>query len=567
MLAVERKPDLILGPMIENKEVLKEAQTQLSSHLQHIKDSACVETNAQQFSISSSKDEIKNVQEKKKARDNKKPRSEGSCAKFDDLRVYASIHGGTRKVARIPLRACSSGRQRDLSTMHEAKNTDFRHFKRPESARNVLRLFRLRQENDDHRLYKSGGSVTAKENEVSIANSCATTDSTGALKMAESNIQNPTQSLNTQKRANMQSHYQRSTQRYLAKERVYPLRLDYETDNARLKLLGKNATQRCVYVKRKEFVFQECQQPSIAHAPNFEALGPGLNSTDVLKLKNTSTQTTRLVKSGCSSVCAESEIYELVDKQQDDCDPRRKSLVEQDCEGAHFDVTDNVRLLRNGMGSQCQLNKCGPDCSERKNEWPQLLSIADKFPMWVDLNDEDCGSVKSYSKKRIKYLQVARFDKAAVTTKDVRVNDVVLTNVRPSEPTIFVSQRKDLTNGKGETQSTNQKAPDSSTDLNDVEQRNVALKTRYRIKYQKHFSAIEDLSRKHIDDRREVSGINTLIDLRENMKEMHQRLQTLENCANAIDNDFKISQKVRLKKKFFKCSPLFFYTCDDSNLI
>ncbi|KAG6582782.1 uncharacterized protein IUM83_17263 [Phytophthora cinnamomi] len=71
---------------------------------------------------------------------------------------------------------------------------------------------------------------------------------------------------------------------------------------------------------------------------------------------------------------------------------------------------------------------------------------------------------------------------------------------------------------------------------------NEAMNARYRASYRQHYS-YHDRSRSLNDEHDSASGIDTLIDLRDNMQRMTQRLRVLETCANSIDEEFKVSQK------------------------
>ncbi|EEY59557.1 uncharacterized protein PITG_12127 [Phytophthora infestans T30-4] len=202
----------------------------------------------------------------------------------------------------------------------------------------------------------------------------------------------------------------------------------------------------------------------------------------------------------------------------------------QECEVAHS-VSVNVSTQQKGAGIQCRLSEHGLTNGGRRNS-PLPLSIADKYPIWVNLNGG------SHFKEK-KYLQVAGFgdpNAAGLTTN----NDATALTIMPSAT---VLQKDKLDDGHDENQSDGQRSismSSSQSQEKDTADIDDVLKAKYRTTYQEHYPVHERLSS---DDREVPSGINPLIDLYDNMQRMTHRLRVLETCANSIDEEFKITQK------------------------
>ncbi|KAG3109658.1 hypothetical protein PI125_g10709 [Phytophthora idaei] len=471
--------------------------------------------------------------------------------KLDASRKTVVDLADVQKMARISLQVRDLSRHRYSSVNSEANkqaNPLLKPAQRHDSVRNALKLFRLRQENCGHTTGETGESATANENGAPNAGngvSCTSDTKTSHV------TQTPAVSSRTdkQKRAGVRrtsSRNQRGSENHhvIAKEPVYPLRLEYGIDNASLKLLGRkaNAQQRNPSVKRRHFVHQERKGPPKAHSPNPRALHASLDTTEVIQLKTVSAQTNDSIEIATAPASAAKETHESVNTQQNDIRPEKGSPMTQECEDKRSSVSVNAQK---GVGVQCRLNESGPTNDGRRKRSPPPLSIVDKYPVWVDLNGG------SHFKEK-KYLQVARFGDSNATdptTNNDATDDSALIMMPPSVPTVLVPRKVISEDGSDENQSDGQRSPGGSTcsghsrEYDTAEQMGDAMKTRYRTRYREHYPVRERLNSKGSDGREAASGINSLIDLRDSMQRMTQRLRVLETCANSIDEEFKISQK------------------------
>ncbi|ETI36452.1 hypothetical protein F443_17467 [Phytophthora nicotianae P1569] len=435
-----------------------------------------------------------------------------------------------QKMARMSLQVRDMSRHRYSSASSDASKQAkpvCKPTQRHDSVRNALKLFRLRQENSGHTTGETEGSAAANENGTpNIGNG----DSTKTSRDIECPAASPKP--NRQKRDGVKrkpSKNQRSseTQRFLAKEPVYPLRLEYGIEKASLKLLGRNAQQRNPSVKRRQFVHQEHQRTPKTYTPNPKALHDSVESTEVIQLKTASAQTSDSIV----PTSAAKEMNESVSTQQNDSGPEKGSPMTQECETAPV----NVKSSQNGVGIQCRLNETGPTKGGRRKQSPPPLNIVDKYPVWVDLN----GGAHFKEKK---YLQVARFGNSNAVDATVTED----TTMPVSVPTVVV-RNVNSEDGSDENQSDGQRSPSVSSDQgqeNDAaEQLGDTMRTRYRARYRELYPVRERLQSTASVERERTSGINSLIDLRDNMQRMTQRLRVLETCANSIDEEFKVSQK------------------------
>ncbi|KAG3194556.1 hypothetical protein PC128_g9246 [Phytophthora cactorum] len=474
--------------------------------------------------------------------------------KLDASRKTVVDLADVQKMARISLQVRDLSRHRYSSVNSEANkqaNPLLKPAQRHDSVRNALKLFRLRQENCGHTTGETGESATANENGApNVGNGVSCTSDTKTSHVT----QTPAVSSRTdkQKRAGVRrtsSRNQRGSENHhvLAKEPVYPLRLEYGIDNASLKLLGRkaNAQQRNPSVKRRHFVHQEREGPPKAHSPNPRALHASLDTTEVIQLKTVSAQTNDSIEIAAAPASAAKETNESANTQQNDIRPEKGSPMAQECEDKRSSVSVNMNNAQKGVGVQCRLNESGPTNDGRRKRSPPPLSIVDKYPVWVDLNGG------SHFKEK-KYLQVARFGDSNATdptTNNDATDDSALIMMPPSVPTVLVPRKVISEDGSDENQSDGQRSPGGSTcsghsrEHDTAEQMGDAMKTKYRTRYREHYPVRERLNSKGSDGREAASGINSLIDLRDNMQRMTQRLRVLETCANSIDEEFKISQK------------------------
>eukprot|EP00644_Phytophthora_capsici_P001089 jgi/Phyca11/9990/fgenesh1_pm.PHYCAscaffold_43_\ len=189
-------------------------------------------------------------------------------------------------------------------------------------------------------------------------------------------------------------------------------------------------------------------------------------------------------------------------------------------------------------GVQCRMTENGSTKGARKRVSPSL-KIADKFPIWVDLNSADNIGTGSHFKERKKFLQVAGFG-VSDTTKNFTNNDA-------TEGSAFttISPKTDA-DGSEENQSDSQHSS-SSQAHDDLAKVNV-MKAMYRARYMEQYPypVQNRVDSRRREDEEGGSGINSLIDLRDDMQRMTQRLHELEKCANSIDEEFKVSQKKTL---------------------
>ncbi|KAG2936009.1 hypothetical protein PC117_g12258 [Phytophthora cactorum] len=474
--------------------------------------------------------------------------------KLDASRKTVVDLADVQKMARISLQVRDLSRHRYSSVNSEANkqaNPLLKPAQRHDSVRNALKLFRLRQENCGHTTGETGESATANENGApNVGNGVSCTSDTKTSHVT----QTPAVSSRTdkQKRAGVRrtsSRNQRGSENHhvLAKEPVYPLRLEYGIDNASLKLLGRkaNAQQRNPSVKRRHFVDQEREGPPKAHSPNPRALHASLDTTEVIQLKTVSAQTNDSIEIAVAPASAAKETNESANTQQNDIRPEKGSPMAQECEDKRSSVSVNMNNAQKGVGVQCRLNESGPTNDGRRKRSPPPLSIVDKYPVWVDLNGG------SHFKEK-KYLQVARFGDSNATdptTNNDATDDSALIMMPPSVPTVLVPRKVISEDGSDENQSDGQRSPGGSTcsghsrEHDTAEQMGDAMKTKYRTRYREHYPVRERLNSKGSDGREAAGGINSLIDLRDNMQRMTQRLRVLETCANSIDEEFKISQK------------------------
>ncbi|CEG35794.1 uncharacterized protein PHALS_00125 [Plasmopara halstedii] len=444
-------------------------------------------------------DKVQDDQAKTKARQNDVRRRQGISENRELSNVATAYSKDTRVVAKIPRQVCNLGRQKDLLTVSDIFHKSFEHHT---SIRKTLKLFQLCQEKRDY----MREAATAKTSDGLIDGDCAANNGGSAFEKAGKDRCRPTPRCRQRSKGN------------LAKNRVSPLRLDYETDCRSLRLLGNNAQQWSISPKRKQFVYQKRERSAKAYAPNSRTSEADLKS-DAAWLRAKSTQTNGCLETKMLVTCAESQIRDLVDKKEDTTDP--EDDLRDGREAVRIDVPVNVKKTQKNVAVQCRVSKCEPSQSENISECPLPVSIAGRYPIWVDLNGAENESAMCNPKER-KYILVAHYDNldkaTASTDHDAMNHAAALLKVSPSVSTVFESDREQANGGSNE------------------HLRNNAIKTRHRTKYWEHFSIHEQKSSKMVDDQ-QASEMKVLTDLNEKMQRMSKRLQKLEKCANAIDKE------------------------------
>ncbi|KAG7388304.1 hypothetical protein PHYPSEUDO_012830 [Phytophthora pseudosyringae] len=455
-----------------------------------------------------------------------------------------------QRMARISLQVRDLSRHRYSSAVSEVENQTNPLAKpshRHNSVRNALKLFRLRQENCGHTSSEPGGSKTANEN--GTPNTAKSVNPTLDIETSHDN-RSPAAVMSRReklKRAGIKksSRNQRSSESpsFPAKEPVYSLRLEYGIDNASLKLLGRNSEQRNPSVRRKQFVHQERERLPKAYARTSAAINATVvESAQVIQLKTISAQTNDPIEDDVSPVSAA--------KETKDIGPEKRSPMTQECDVAHCSVAVNTSNSQKSKGIQCGVPENGPTNSGRRKQGPPPLSIADKYPIWVDLDEANNVGSRSHFKERKKFLQVARFgspNASDATANNDASDNSAHTTMLPSVSTVLVPRKVNSDDGSDENQSDGQHSPSLSNSQahedDTLEQIGDSMKTRYRARYRQQYPVQERPSSRKSDDREGASAINSLIDLRDNMQRMTQRLRVLETCANSIDEEFKVSQK------------------------
>lgn len=432
-------------------------------------------------------------------------------------------------MAHVSLKGRDSSRHRYSSAsanVSQQANASRKPVQRHDSVRNVLKLFRLRQENFGDMTGETGRSATTNgigpphiENDVRSTSDTDTQSPVSPRPDKQKHADVKTKASKTEQSS--------EKQRFLPREPVYALRREYKADDASLKLLGRSEQHKNISLKRKHFVHQKRVK---ACALETRTTNAGGEPENVIQLNTVSVQANDFIEAVVPPACASKETSASASTQQNDFGPEKGSPMTQECEVAHS-VSVNVSTQQKGAGIQCRLSEHGLTNGGRRNS-PLPLSIADKYPIWVNLNGG------SHFKEK-KYLQVAGFgdpNAAGLTTN----NDATALTIMPSAT---VLQKDKLDDGHDENQSDGQRSismSSSQSQEKDTADIDDVLKAKYRTTYQEHYPVHERLSS---DDREVPSGINPLIDLYDNMQRMTHRLRVLETCANSIDEEFKITQK------------------------
>jgi hypothetical protein len=536
--------------LISRDEViaLLKAQTQhLEERIQAVRAGTTLEKKDRTRSPSSHKDVQEPQQPTKPSsnpdHDNKAPKL---AETVDDDKALVDLVD-VQRMARISLQVRDLRRHRyssassdvDNATVHPALPA-----KRHDSVRNALKLFRLRQGNSG---LPQGGEEDS--NFVSEATSLASASKPKCEKRAPAAVSSGRDKL---KRTGVKLKTTRN-HRFVQNEPVYPLRLEYGTDSASLKLLGRSSQQRNPSVKRRQFVHQDQKRSSPAK-PRTDV--SSVQPTDVIQVKTASAQTNDDPDAETLRASSAQEMNEL-SCEPNDLSPEKSSPVSQECvedrPGPRCYVPIKTSTSLKGVGTQCDVHDDHRTDEWRRTREPLLpLSIADNFPIWVDLDGANNVGTRQHFKERKKFLQVVRFggqDAKDHTANNGTAEDPQLFMTPPSESTIIVPRKAHSEPGGDENQSDGQPSPSIGSihayGDNTSEQTEDAMKTRHRASYRQHYPPQDRPSRQR-EDRDAASGIDSLIDLRDNMKRMTQRLRVLETCANSIDEEFKVSQKVSL---------------------
>ncbi|GMF65365.1 unnamed protein product [Phytophthora lilii] len=452
-----------------------------------------------------------------------------------------------QRIARISLQVRDLNRHRYASANAQSSirvNQNTKPAERHDSVRNALKLFHLRRESGD-RLCMGEKSLTrgnrnrasnVEENVVITA-----TSSDDFLKC------------NNSKRTSGQTKSTKNTRRnqsehFLPREPVCPLRHEYGIDSASLKLLSRSARHRNLSIKKKLFVQQDCERvnPAKLCQAKPKVTINFANSDEVLEMKSASAQTNKAAEVSIAPI--DREVSNTFYREENDISPGKSSPVTQEFSENRPVVCPEVVSMNRGVGIQCRVSYDRPVRNLRKKRGPPQLNIAEKFPIWVDLDVANSSGVKSHFKERKRFLQVARFSGPSTTTNNDE-NPQVFT-ISPSG-SATVSRKLASEDGSEENQSDGKQSPSAGHTLEDrvFDGINEVTMAKYRSSYRQQYP-IKERSSAIRDDRDSTSGIDTLIDLRDDMHRMTHRLQVLETCANSIDEEFRVSQKVRLKSNF-----------------
>ncbi|KAK1930537.1 hypothetical protein P3T76_013859 [Phytophthora citrophthora] len=440
----------------------------------------------------------------------------------------------SQRIARISLQVRDLGRHRYTSASSEAEapsNPLDKPMQRHDSVRNALKLFRLRQENCvQPPSEKLAGIIENGESNVGNMDNSVANDKTclGSQSPAASTRRDK---LNRASSKRKPSRSQRSSENQdysSSKESVYPLRLEYGVDSASLKLLGRNSQQYNPSVKRRQFVHHQRERCPKAKA---RTSNTDIESKEVVKLKTAGAQTNDLnnsIEPVLSVSVPVKKVEELLGSEQDNLEPEKGSPVVQECD----DIKPVSKAIsQKGVSVQCRLTENGCTKGARKGG-PPSLKIIDKFPVWVDLGDVGNIGTRSHFKEKKKFLQVARFGDSDT------MNHLTNNDTTESSTLIIVHREAKSEDGREENQSDNLSLSNSQAQ-DDLAKVNT-MKAMYRARYREQYPAQE---RRRSEAQEGGSGMNSLIDMRDDMQRMTQRLRELETCANSIDEQFKVSQK------------------------
>ncbi|KAL3662483.1 hypothetical protein V7S43_012338 [Phytophthora oleae] len=452
----------------------------------------------------------------------------------------------SQRMARISLQVRELRRHRYSSASSEAEvqsNPQDKPIQRHDSVRNALKLFRLRQENCVQP--PSENLAASVENAVSNVenwdnSAVGVKDSVDTRSPAAVATRRDKLKRGSAKQKSSRNHRSSGSQSYSSsRERVYPLRLEYGTDSASLKLLGRNSQQYNPSVKRRQFVHQQRERLPKAYA---RTSNTDVEPAEVVQLKTVSAQTNDLNDSVSTTAKEEKE---LLNSEQDDLEPEKGSPVIQECDDVKLVTAISKNISQKGVGVQCRVTENGSTKGKgARKGGPPSLKIVDKYPIWVDLGSADNIGARSHFKERKRFLQVARFGDSDMM-HHLTNNDATEGSTFTISPKTLVLCKAKSEDGSEENQSDSQHSPSASTTFqaqDDHAKADVA-KAMYRARYRKQFPVQERLNSRRREDKEGGSGINSLLDLRDDMQRMTQRLHELETCANSIDEEFKVSQK------------------------
>ncbi|RLN98834.1 hypothetical protein BBJ28_00001418 [Nothophytophthora sp. Chile5] len=405
---------------------------------------------------------------------------------------------------------------------------------RQDSVRNALKLFRLRQENSGHAQQKSdaplkdGATKSSLPGENTIVKPDVK-DGSDARKQPRTLRTEPRHlkpSTSTERRSKKHPNDREGA--------VFPLRFESGLDNLSLTLLGRSPHCRNPPVRGRQYVHHKPERLPLKsqHYPEAKNVSFDSSSAEFVHLKTTGAQTNLLDESSHSG---------------DQPRPEEGSPLAQETSAQH-QCQDEAKAPAQGVATQCRMGEETQSKPGRGTRAPPLLSIADKFPIYVDL--DGAAFTGNRYKERKRFLQVARFAGPSPTKgSDQAANNEATEEAQPlflapSARPVLVSRNLESECGNEENQSDDQ--PSSLVDLAldreewETEQQEVTAK--YQASYRKHFPT-EPPQNKLKTDREVAGGIESLLGLRDNMQRMTQRLRALETCANSIDDEFKASHQ------------------------
>ncbi|GMF31834.1 unnamed protein product [Phytophthora fragariaefolia] len=436
-------------------------------------------------------------------------------------------------------------------------NQQLKPTQRHDSIHNAIKLFRLRQEHICHVRSDKEDPISIKVGELTRTVS----DSNTASDTHDPVLLSPhRQKLKYAGVKRKSSRSQRSSDQVKlssSKEPVYPLRLAYGAEVARLKLLGRSTQLRNPSMKKRQFVNEQERTKSNTYEVKSRYAMPMAESTEAIELKTSSAQTNNIGEVAEPPVLVAKEMKNWA-YQQNEIGPEKDSPVPHKVnKSEQIYSTPNVAnsgSSQTDIGIQCRVfnDELTESHHMRRVRGPPPLNIADKFPIWVELGGVGSTGEKQHFKERKSFLQIARFGSREGAADSINNGSIEDSQLFPSSPTfsaILVPRKQSSGDSSNENQSDGHHSPTVGSVYAEedraIQQTNKMLRAKYRASYRQHYPARERLSRTS-GDRDSASGIDTLIDLRDNMQRMTQRLRVLETCANSIDEEFKNSQKVSL---------------------
>jgi hypothetical protein len=303
---------------------------------------------------------------------------------------------------------------------------------------------------------------------------------------------------------------------------VAPLRFEHDVNAAHLKLLGtKRNLSKQLPLKIRQYVYEPAPKPT---KPEDRAVSNS-NTIDVAVTRAAAVQTTsavddKVVQTSCS-------ISPLLPSPS-----RVLSCSPTDCIGVKV-ATDTlvgdrpVKKEDRAIGVQCQLRE--PAVSARAVP----IGIADRFPIWIDLKTNLDGSSSSAQPNR--YLQVATFTGSPIDTDASHL-------IIPRSP-IPIVREEDFGSIGPDEDDIHPVETEAAKALYEIQQNNAAqaATAAYRERYRLHYASSVVKAGKQTP----TEGVQALVEVQNDMEQMKQRLRELEELADSMDYDFKLSYQVR----------------------